>query len=127
MVASACVCKEASQTDGHRSSRWWTARQQRRPASSPAIFLWPWVASIPQTLKDRRLKDVTGLLRGPIGTKVGVQLLTKGKRKRRVTLERQRIRVPVVVADLSGGIGYLAVRRFQEGVCGGGTSPRGRS
>jgi carboxyl-terminal processing protease len=71
------------------------------------------VAADGGSLKDERYWD--NKLRGPSGTRVRVEYLRPGYDPRAVELVRTQVKVPSVTHEvLSPGIGYLAIRRFQE-------------
>ncbi len=62
---------------------------------------------------DERYWDLR--LRGDAGTTVVVEYLHPGGKPATATLTRRQVKVPTVEHDrLSAGIGYLAIRRFQE-------------
>ena len=62
---------------------------------------------------DERYWDLR--LRGDAGTTVIVEYLHPGGKPVTATLTRRQVKVPTVEHDrLSAGIGYLAIRRFQE-------------
>ncbi|HVV87826.1 MAG TPA: S41 family peptidase [Kofleriaceae bacterium] len=63
--------------------------------------------------KDERYWDLR--LRGDAGTTVTVEYLHPGGAPATTTLTRRQVKVPSVQAEkLDAGIGYLAIRRFQE-------------
>jgi carboxyl-terminal processing protease len=65
------------------------------------------------------LFEAVGLLKGPPGTTVSIEIVSKGdEAPRRLTIERARIEVPSVLFALilprPGGIGYVDLSSFQE-------------
>ncbi len=67
--------------------------------------------------KDERYWDAR--LRGDAGTAVVVEYLRPGGKPATVTMTRRQVKVPSVERDTLGpGVGYLAIRRFQEATAG---------
>lgn len=69
-----------------------------------------------RALAHRRLRQVGAGLRGPAGTRLELTISPVGTRRiEKRVLVRERVKVPTVEwLALAPGIGYVAVRRFQE-------------
>jgi carboxyl-terminal processing protease len=68
------------------------------------------------TPAERRVRRLGALLRGPSGTRLEISVSPAGSDQvERKVLVRERVKVPTVDWQaLSPGIGYIAIRRFQE-------------
>lgn len=86
------------------------------PAASAGVLAGDVLVSVNgESIGDRSVRQVIGLLRGDAGSEVKL-VVSRGESRRTFTLNRTLIQFDAVVArSLGEGVGYVRVRAFQEG------------
>jgi carboxyl-terminal processing protease len=88
---------------------------EKTPASRAGIKTGDVFTAVGSVRKAKwDLEQFVGLVRGPIGTKVTLEVTRAGKPPFSVTLTRDRIAVPNTMTKMYGEVGYVRLMTFNE-------------